>query len=471
MSELRRLKCGEEKPSCERCVKSGWPCDGYGHLIEPSPKLPRGSSPKPALAPLRSKSRHSRSPTPSRTPSCSPSCGAPLDEREQQYFQTFVDLRSTNIIDRDAFVWRDVALKESRTSSCVRHALAAIGALAMSTQTTPSGIHFMDLPQSDHREFALHQYEKAIQSLRSSIGELETPESCRQTLVSCLVLAFFDNFIGNGGFAVQHMRFARNILLNSVPFRMPPPSPDPHDPEELLWYMFLQLEQQDMASMGIGDNRLYVPLEPVPAKSIMPDHFPNLQEALTYMHALLWEGYHFQYCNAYCNSVPRDTISLDVQEDRICLTEQIHRFHAAVEPLMVAEPPDSTSHPLLRASSLKYPTIVLLIRLTLTLNTPEIEVDSLLPYFEYIFSTARDVLEYEAEIDSTSSLSPPLFRRNINSKTIQITKPTLSKSAPSAPSLSSPPNAASLLFVAKLSISYYHPIEGNGCTTRWSRAK
>ena len=276
----------------------------------------------------------------------------------------------------------------------------------MSTQKSSGELHLMDGSNGYHREFALQQYQKAIRSLRESIGELETEDSSRKTLISCLVLAFFDNFIGNGGFAVQHIRYARNILLNSPPMRIPPPDPHPQNAEEALSYMFLRLEYQDMTANGIGDGRAFVMLEPVQPKVHMPERFRDLAEARSYAQSLQWEGYYFWYRTAYCNFISRESIPLDAQEDRVYLMEQIHQFHSRVEPLMLAAPPDDSSHPLLRASSIKYPIVILLLRLTLSLNTPETEADNLLHYFEYIFSTARDVIEYETDVDSPTGSSP-----------------------------------------------------------------
>lgn len=31
LDRIRRIKCGEEKPSCVKCLKSGWKCEGYGY--------------------------------------------------------------------------------------------------------------------------------------------------------------------------------------------------------------------------------------------------------------------------------------------------------------------------------------------------------------------------------------------------------------------------------------------------------
>ncbi|TVY14250.1 putative transcriptional regulatory protein [Lachnellula arida] len=404
--KIRRLKCDEEKPRCLRCVKSGWQCDGYEHnrTGESSSSTGTGRFLLPATehVPLRPRSRSPHSPTPSR----SPSSNRRLDEQEEQYFQKFVEEQSTNIVDQDAFIWRDLALQESHTNSCVRHAIVAIGALSTSTQKSLSGLTLMDGSNGYHREFALQQYQKAIRSLRESIGDMDTPDSSRKTLISCLVLAFFDNFIGNGGFAVQHLRYARNILLNSAPLRMPPSSPHPQNAEDALAYMVLCLEYQDITANGISDSRVFVALESIQSKVHLPEQFNDLAEARSYSLGLRWEGYHFWYRTAYCNFIPREAIPLDIQEDRVYLIEQIHQYHSRVERLMLAAPPDYSSHPLLRASSIKYNTVILLLRLTLSLNNPETEADNHLHYFEYILSIARDVIEYEMGIESPTGSSP-----------------------------------------------------------------
>jgi hypothetical protein len=84
------------------------------------------------------------------------------------------------------------------------------------------------------------------------------------------------------------------------------------------------------------------------------------------------------------------------------MINQLHRFHAALEPLIIQTPPQQGVHPLTSLASVKLFTVDFLIRLLLSLNTPEVEADALLPYFEYIFSTCRDIIEYESEVDSTS---------------------------------------------------------------------
>jgi hypothetical protein len=33
LHRTRKIKCGEERPSCARCVKSGWKCGGYSEVL------------------------------------------------------------------------------------------------------------------------------------------------------------------------------------------------------------------------------------------------------------------------------------------------------------------------------------------------------------------------------------------------------------------------------------------------------
>jgi len=410
---IRRLKCGEEKPRCQRCVKSGWQCDGYETPAESSSSK-SALQPTAGLAPLRPRSRSPLSARPHGAPSGAPprsparSPSFPLDAQEQNYFQLFASENWTDLLGGKAFFWRDFALQESQTNSCVRHALVAIVALAMSTQKTASGIHLMDVSQGYHREFALQQYQKAIRSLRESIGDLDKAENSRKTLISCLVLAFFDNFIGNGGFAVQHVRYARNILLNSAPMQVPLEKPAANDFEGTLLHMFIRLDMEEALAMGVDDSRTFVVMSQDHTPILLPEVFNSLEEAQGYEAQILWEGYHYFYRTTYCEHIPREAVPRDVVEYRLNMINQLYSFHAALEPLILQTPPQQGVHPLSTIAAVKLCTVDFLIRLLLSLNTPEVESDALLPYFEYIFSTCRDILEYESEIDATTGSYPSI---------------------------------------------------------------
>lgn len=391
-NRIRRLKCGEEKPSCHRCLKSGWHCDGYEHVVN----LP--SSAPLTLAPIRPRSvgSLSSSQTPSPTSSLyTPSLDLDLYEEEQRYFQSFIDDVAVHLQGHDAFFWRGVALQESQTNYSVRHGIVAIGALAKSTERSLCGSHRMDTSHGSHREFALQQYEKAIQGLRETMGRMERGKCARTSVISCLVLAFFDNFIGNGGFALQHIRHAREVMLATdvtVPAVVSPKDQE----QDQLASMFLRLDMQALCAMGIEENRTFTALEPHKPDFTLPAQFSNVEEARNTRNLVVWEGYNFFYRTARYEGFPPEQIPTSTIRLRDHLIEQLHLLHALLNSLLRDVEPDLVCHPLSRPESLKLYSTVVLIRLTSSLGTPETACDDLLPYFEFLLDLSRETLEYEA---------------------------------------------------------------------------
>ncbi|KAK0117374.1 hypothetical protein ONS96_013204 [Cadophora gregata f. sp. sojae] len=392
--KIRRLKCGEEKPSCHRCLKSGWHCDGYDHVVT----LP--SAAPLTLAPIRPRSISSSS-SPSSSPTASlyaPSLSLDLYDDEQRYFRSFIDDVSIHLQGHDTFFWRGVALQESQTNFSVRHAIVAIGALAKSTDRSLCGSHRMDTSHSSHREFALQQYEKAIQGLRESMNSIEHNKCIRASVISCLVLAFFDNFIGNGGFALQHIRHARGLLITSK-IVAPAIITSKSSEEDQLASMFLRLDMQALCAMGIEESRTFIALQAHTPSFSLPARFSSVEEARSTRNMVVWEGYNFYYRAAKHEYLSPEQIPASILRLRDQLIEQIHLLHSLLDSLMLDMEPDLICHPLSRPESIKLYTTVLLIRLTSSLGAPESACDDLLPYFEYLLDISRETLEYEAAGD------------------------------------------------------------------------
>lgn len=146
----------------------------------------------------------------------SPSVSLNLDEKEQNYFQAYVQQRTTftdHSNNEDAF-WKQTVLQECVQNTCVRHVIVAQGALALSqvSQTPWAGYYKVNPTQDAHHDFALIQYDKALRVLRTSISELPRGKGARSTLISALALSYFDCSCGNGGFAAKHIRFGRKLL-------------------------------------------------------------------------------------------------------------------------------------------------------------------------------------------------------------------------------------------------------------------
>ena len=253
----------------------------------------------------------------------------------------------------------------------------------------------MDASHGSHREFALHQYEKAIQGLRESMNHVDHNRSIRASVISCLVLAFFDNFIGNGGFALQHIRHARGLLVAS---RVVAPAvvTSKSTEEDQLASMFLRLDMQALCAMGIEENRTFIALQPHTPDFTLPLRFCSVEEARSTRNMVVWEGYNFFYRAAKHEFSPPNQIPASILRLRDHLIEQIHLLHSLLDSLMLDIEPDLICHPLSRPESLKLYTTVLLIRLTSSLGNPESACDDLIPYFEFLLDISRETLEYEA---------------------------------------------------------------------------
>ncbi|KAH8687391.1 hypothetical protein BGZ60DRAFT_363786 [Tricladium varicosporioides] len=413
--KIRRLKCGEERPGCVRCSKSGWQCDGYEHTIDNSsasssagPTSTPGSSnlsrllPRGSHSPGPSRSR-SRSPGQPLLTSYSPQMPSQLDQEERRYFQSFIEESCTNLQDNDIFFWKEAAIQASHSTPCVRHALVAIGALAKSSQRSASGHYFMDAALGVHREFALQQYQKALGALREAISTQENGDASQSTLISCLVLAFFDNFIGNSGFAVQHIRYARKVLYNiSDRLRIPPADPSTDSVHQKITRLFLILDMQALCATGHDEDRTVVLAEPQIPNIVIPAIFGSIEEAKRCRDLIMWESCTFKYRTSFSNFVTWQTIPQTDVDLRSYLINKIHFFHAALEPLLASQRLDISGHPLRRGDSIKFDSVTMLISLTLSLNAPEVDSDALMPCFEYLFSLCQEILEYEANLDSTN---------------------------------------------------------------------
>lgn len=318
-----------------------------------------------------------------------------LDDREQYYFQNCGDEVEGQMQGHDIAFWRSIALQESNTSFSIRHAMVAIGALKKSA-VKKSGRYQMDANPGRHREFALQQYHKAIHGLRESIPNLEDEAGVRSTLVCCMVLAIFDDFIGHRAFALQHMRYAREILVNSnvlLPATIAGALGDKVN--ENLASMFLRLDVLALCATSIDEHRTCIPLQQNCPVVEIPTRLSSLEEAQKLSNLVTWEGYMLYYhCAKYqllpCNQIPPTVIRL---RDRII--KHVYDLILLLAELK-SDSQDVTRHPLARVEALAlHPTLVL-IRLVSGLGAPETACDALLPQFSYLLNLSREILQYEA---------------------------------------------------------------------------
>ncbi|PVH78706.1 hypothetical protein DL98DRAFT_462014 [Cadophora sp. DSE1049] len=319
--KTRRVKCGEERPSCHRCLKFGVKCEGYRPANNDTP-------PRPKIRPLYPKSSQSTSPPISLVKS-------PFaDEEEHQYFDIFCTRTSVEILPAfDIGMTRQMLLQACYTHASIRHCIIAIGALDKTSSITRDfGRLSLDslewtVNANRHHKIALKQYSMAIRLMTAAASNPQL--DLRTTLLTSLLVLCFEAWNGNLQLAVQQIHICIKLILEwkarygSV--NNSGLSPQPTIVEGELIQIFCRLAIQvtffsPADSTAASEARTLLGTEGRTLVSSMPESFSDLKEAELYNQGLMRQGVHFVQSNPpslYVN-VSRDEIPASIiaeQED------------------------------------------------------------------------------------------------------------------------------------------------------------
>ncbi len=201
--KIRRIKCDETKPECNRCTSTGRKCDGY--VIKPRKK-------------------RSDCQSLNKVPSLTTDIG-PVELRSLGFFhhKTAPSLSSYF----DAEFWTRLVFQMSYVEPSVRHAMIALGALHEERERgvklipiMPQVIHpgnSVDVSLGAHdkngTEFALAQYNKAIALLSK---RMDAGSAIEVALLACILFVCVEFLRGDSEPAVKHFRSGMGIALNSL---------------------------------------------------------------------------------------------------------------------------------------------------------------------------------------------------------------------------------------------------------------
>lgn len=174
--KIRKIKCDEKHPVCQRCSSTGRTCDGY----EPGPI-------RQHVAGYLLLQHVSEITFP------------PEEVRALQYFQQVTALSLLNL-DSGIF-WSSTLIQVCRQEDCLRHLLLAVSIL--DEQQATSG---RDVSNTRH----LHHYGKALRLLSRPRPEVWT------LLIASLLLCVFEDLRSRGFSALQHITSARAILQGQL---------------------------------------------------------------------------------------------------------------------------------------------------------------------------------------------------------------------------------------------------------------
>ncbi|KAH8883408.1 hypothetical protein GQ53DRAFT_664030 [Thozetella sp. PMI_491] len=221
---IRKIKCDEAKPHCDRCTRTGRKCDGYKDAETSSiTHQPRRLF---------------------------PACTQPSEARALHFFRARVAAGLSG--PYDSYFWTDLVLQLSNSEPIVRHALVAISSLYENLSCRDN-----DLGKLKSNEFALAHYNTAVRSLREVRHE-------PLVLLACLLFICIEVVQENRAQAVIHCQHGVAILesIRSTALWS----------QSYLAPIFRRLSTMPIFFGGIGTPRLIPP-------QFVPSGFASFEEA------------------------------------------------------------------------------------------------------------------------------------------------------------------------------------------------
>jgi hypothetical protein len=209
-ARIRRVKCDEAKPECERCTSTGRKCDGY---VIPKPKkdAPKLRANVRELALGRALNWEQ---------------GDSSERRAIDYFRCHTAPGVASYFDIE--FWNHLVLAVSQSEPAVRHALVAVGTLnerrdKYLREVTYSKSIVIDHPietgatfhceQEQHNDpFALSQYNKAIAHLANAMNS-PSSNSIDTALLVCILFVCVECLRGDYAPALKHFQGGMSIAL------------------------------------------------------------------------------------------------------------------------------------------------------------------------------------------------------------------------------------------------------------------
>ncbi|TGO26611.1 hypothetical protein BPAE_0056g00320 [Botrytis paeoniae] len=201
---IRRVKCGEEKPGCFRCTKTGRKCDGYDQ-----------DRPEILSPPLERRDSAVSSPITSPIPSIveMPSPVIEWDEEERRSFNFFITKTAPELAGNfDSRFWTSLILQRCHSDPPIRHAVIALGAFNESFKFGDIKLLEAGAIADSKQRFALLQNIKAIRYLTGHLSHGSHRQSTEVILISCLLFICFEAMQGNYQAAFAHLNSGLEIL-------------------------------------------------------------------------------------------------------------------------------------------------------------------------------------------------------------------------------------------------------------------
>ncbi|KAK2002353.1 hypothetical protein LX36DRAFT_626963 [Colletotrichum falcatum] len=183
--KVRKVKCDEAKPTCKRCTRTGWKCDGYKQAL-PRQESVILHSPYRVFHGVKRVS-------------------------EFRALQYFCEVAGPFLPGAgDTYFWTHVVVQFSTFEPAVRHAVIAISNLYEHAQGTFESGTSMRCQYDDQYYIAIRHYNAAIHDLRTTCTDDKQPV----VLLVCVLFICIEIMRCNRKDALRHSRHGTRILKN-----------------------------------------------------------------------------------------------------------------------------------------------------------------------------------------------------------------------------------------------------------------
>ncbi|KAJ9138088.1 Zn2/Cys6 DNA-binding protein [Pleurostoma richardsiae] len=203
--KIRRVKCDEGRPACQRCISTGRVCDGYGIWggggNQYGQRVPMPNSKASTVTPcLRLALRPSSA----------------ISAEEQVYVDWFA-YRSCRKLPGAFYssFWRSFLFQASADEPAVLHAVLALSAAHKTEMLGAKTSHtaYNSLPD-EQEQFLLRHYSKAITHLLPLFSS-KSRASVQVALIACLAFTFMEYMRGHFNAGNTHLRNGLKLLLEN----------------------------------------------------------------------------------------------------------------------------------------------------------------------------------------------------------------------------------------------------------------
>lgn len=433
---IRRIKCDEQKPHCRNCTSTGRKCEGYVGSTTVENKelwdffLDKSHGQWTCLGLYRLSPR-------AFTDSAS-------ERRAFEYFKFKVVPEVCGVFSAD--YWQQLALQLGESEPIVRHALLALSAVyekyhknrqeEMDLNSKPTGIWrvfqkptITTIPLS---EFALQQYNKAIQLLNNRISSGEP--SLNVILMTCVIFICLEYLRNNFDIGLQHLKSGLKILAGSrhtlIKLHRPNETKKTQDVSQSLVDLFNRLDVQATIHGSATSDFNASAIEHWNSSLEFPASFSSIDEARTSLGVELCSTFQFirhRFDDTSTRSPLSDDPSLDfrtafaLETRRNELLKNLEHWYAALSAYIDLSPVSADDTTGLNSKQHQIAPLVLyymlaVLQLKASFFTSQMEYDTFKADFESMVGLAWQILHASeahslqpSVVSFDMGLLPPLF--------------------------------------------------------------